>query len=108
MDFGQGFDWFAVLKFLTLASVGAWIPLLICTVVKYILSVYLTQVFVWFSIGIGVVFGVASIYCFRYIFNDAVIEPSLMLAVSYIAYFYSMSLAELEFSCFSFNMLPKK
>ncbi|KAI5677920.1 hypothetical protein M9H77_08870 [Catharanthus roseus] len=92
MDFGQGFDWFAVLKFLTLASVGAWIPLLICTVVKYILSVYLTQVFVWFSIGIGVVFGVASIYCFRYIFNDAVIEPSLMLAVSYIAYFYNVEI----------------
>ncbi|XP_026458360.1 sodium/hydrogen exchanger 8-like isoform X2 [Papaver somniferum] len=47
---------------------------------------YVTQVSVG-AVGIGLAFGVASVLWLGFIFNDTVIEISLTLAVSYLAYF---------------------
>ncbi|KAJ4960786.1 hypothetical protein NE237_020696 [Protea cynaroides] len=47
---------------------------------------FLTQVALG-AVGIGLAFGIASVLWLGFIFNDTVIEISLTLAVSYIAYF---------------------
>ncbi|MCL7031164.1 hypothetical protein MKW94_005020 [Papaver nudicaule] len=47
---------------------------------------YVTQVS-FGAVGVGLAFGVASVLWLGYIFNDTVIEISLTLAVSYLAYF---------------------
>ncbi len=39
------------------------------------------------SVGMGVAFGIASVLWLGFIFNDTVIEITLTLAVSYIAFF---------------------
>ncbi|KAE9600993.1 putative cAMP-dependent protein kinase regulatory subunit [Lupinus albus] len=61
MVLGETFNWTAIIKFLAQVSLGA--------------------------VGIGVAFGIASVLWLGFIFNDTVIEISLTLAVSYIAYF---------------------
>ncbi|OIW18087.1 hypothetical protein TanjilG_08557 [Lupinus angustifolius] len=61
MVLGETFNWIAIIKFLAQVSLGA--------------------------VGIGVAFGIASVLWLGFIFNDTVIEISLTLAVSYIAYF---------------------
>nr|XP_048318707.1 sodium/hydrogen exchanger 7-like isoform X3 [Ziziphus jujuba var. spinosa] len=61
MVLGKSFDWGAIIKFLIQASLGA--------------------------VGIGLAFGIASVLWLRFVFNDTVIEITLTLAVSYIAYF---------------------
>ncbi|XP_073024492.1 sodium/hydrogen exchanger 7-like isoform X7 [Primulina eburnea] len=61
MVLGWRFKWGAVIKFLSQVSLGA--------------------------VGMGVAFGIASVLWLRCIFNDTVIEITLTLAVSYIAYF---------------------
>ncbi|KAJ4974131.1 hypothetical protein NE237_007305 [Protea cynaroides] len=47
---------------------------------------FLTQVALG-AVGIGLAFGIASVFWLGFIFNDTVIEITLTLAVSYIAYF---------------------
>ncbi|KAL3652883.1 Son of sevenless 1 [Castilleja foliolosa] len=61
MVLGWSFNWGAVIKFLLQVSLGA--------------------------VGVGLAFGIASVLWLGFIFNDTVIEISLTLAVSYIAYF---------------------
>nr|XP_027097449.1 sodium/hydrogen exchanger 8-like isoform X2 [Coffea arabica] len=61
MVLGQSFNWGAVIKFLAQVSLGA--------------------------LGIGMAFGFASVLWLGFIFNDTVIEITLTLAVSYVAYF---------------------
>ncbi|KAG7979695.1 hypothetical protein I3843_05G144300 [Carya illinoinensis] len=61
MVLGKSFNWTAIIKFLTKVSVGA--------------------------VGIGLAFGIISVLWLGVIFNDTVIEITLTLAVSYIAYF---------------------
>ncbi|KAL4638072.1 hypothetical protein ACB092_03G124000 [Castanea dentata] len=61
MVLGQSFGWAAIIKFLTQVSLGA--------------------------VGIGLAFGIVSVLWLGFIFNDTVIEITLTLAVSYIAYF---------------------
>ncbi|KAL4638076.1 hypothetical protein ACB092_03G124200 [Castanea dentata] len=61
MVIGQSFSWAAIIKFLTQVSFGA--------------------------VGIGLAFGIVSVLWLGFIFNDTVIEITLTLAVSYIAYF---------------------
>ncbi|KAL4196021.1 hypothetical protein AMTRI_Chr04g243960 [Amborella trichopoda] len=61
MVVGQSFDTAAVVKFLTRVSLGA--------------------------VAVGLAFGIVSVVWLRFIFNDTVIEITLTLAVSYIAYF---------------------
>ncbi|KAK4597004.1 hypothetical protein RGQ29_014858 [Quercus rubra] len=61
MVLGQSFSWAAIIKFLTQVSLGA--------------------------VGIGLAFGIVSVLWLGFIFNDTVIEITLTLAVSYIAYF---------------------
>ncbi|XP_061367084.1 sodium/hydrogen exchanger 8 [Gastrolobium bilobum] len=61
MVLGETFNWVAIIKFLAQVSLGA--------------------------VGIGLAFGIASVLWLGFIFNDTVIEISLTLAVSYIAYF---------------------
>lgn len=61
MVLGKSFNWEAIIKYLTQVSLGA--------------------------LGIGLAFGFASVLWLGFIFNDTVIEISLTLAVSYIAYF---------------------
>ncbi|KAL6566294.1 Son of sevenless 1 [Orobanche gracilis] len=61
MVLGWSFSWGALIKFLSQVSLGA--------------------------VGIGLAFGISSVLWLGFIFNDTVIEISLTLAVSYIAYF---------------------
>ncbi|KAF8021104.1 hypothetical protein BT93_G1510 [Corymbia citriodora subsp. variegata] len=61
MVLGKSFDWAAIIKFLAEVSLGA-----VC---------------------IGLAFGIISVLWLGFIFNDTVIEITLTLAVSYIAYF---------------------
>ncbi|XP_050375033.1 sodium/hydrogen exchanger 7 isoform X5 [Argentina anserina] len=61
MILGKSYDWAAIIKFLCQATFGA--------------------------VGIGLAFGILSIMWLRFIFNDTVIEITLTVAVSYIAYF---------------------
>lgn len=70
MVLGWSFDWSGVVKFLTKVSVGA--------------------------VGIGLAFGIASVLWLGFIFNDTVIEISLTLAVSYIAYFTAQEGADVS------------
>ncbi|PIN13857.1 hypothetical protein CDL12_13529 [Handroanthus impetiginosus] len=58
---GWNFNWGAIIKFLSQVSLGA--------------------------VGIGLAFGIASVLWLGFIFNDTVIEITLTLAVSYIAFF---------------------
>ncbi|XP_062172474.1 sodium/hydrogen exchanger 8 [Alnus glutinosa] len=61
MVLGKSFNWAAIIKFLAQVSLGA--------------------------VGIGLAFGIISVLWLGFIFNDTVIEISLTLAVSYVAYF---------------------
>ncbi|CAK9140257.1 unnamed protein product, partial [Ilex paraguariensis] len=61
MVLGSSFNWGTVIKFLAQNSLGA--------------------------LGLGLAFGIASVLWLGFIFNDTVIEITLTLAVSYIAYF---------------------
>nr|ACF05808.1 Na+/H+ antiporter protein [Limonium gmelinii] len=61
MVLGKSFGWAEVLKFLVQVALGA--------------------------VAVGIAFGIASVVWIRCIFNDTVIEITLTLAVSYIAYF---------------------
>ncbi|XP_073147911.1 sodium/hydrogen exchanger 8 isoform X2 [Henckelia pumila] len=70
MVLGWRFKWGAVFKFLSQVSLGA--------------------------VGMGVAFGIASVLWLRCIFNDTVIEITLTLAVSYIAYFVAQEGADVS------------
>ncbi|XP_048318425.2 sodium/hydrogen exchanger 8 isoform X2 [Ziziphus jujuba] len=67
---GKSFDWGAIIKFLTQVSLGA--------------------------VGIGLAYGIASVLWLGFIFNDTVIEITLTLAVSYIAYFTAQEVADVS------------
>ncbi|PIA30112.1 hypothetical protein AQUCO_05700080v1 [Aquilegia coerulea] len=68
MVLGQSFSAGAIVKYLMQASIGA--------------------------VGIGLAFGVASVFWLGFIFNDTVIEITLTLAVSYLAYFMAQDGAD--------------
>ncbi|XP_057417543.1 sodium/hydrogen exchanger 7-like isoform X2 [Lotus japonicus] len=70
MVLGETFNWVAVIKFLAQNSLGA--------------------------VGIGLAFGIASVLWLGFIFNDTVIEISLTLAVSYLAYFTAQEGADVS------------
>ncbi|KAK9749820.1 hypothetical protein RND81_02G152900 [Saponaria officinalis] len=61
MVLGRSFNWAAIVKFLAQVSLGA--------------------------VGIGIAFGIVSVLWLGFIFSDTVIEITLTLAVSYVAYF---------------------
>ncbi|KAJ8574253.1 hypothetical protein K7X08_026058 [Anisodus acutangulus] len=67
---GWHFNWGAVIKFLVQVSLGA--------------------------VGVGIAFGIASVLWLGFIFNDTVIEISLTLAVSYVAYFTAQQGADVS------------
>ncbi|XP_043695377.1 sodium/hydrogen exchanger 8 isoform X2 [Telopea speciosissima] len=56
---------------------------------------FLTQVALG-AVGIGLAFGIASVFWLGFIFNDTVIEIALTLAVSYIAYFTAQNEADVS------------
>ncbi|KAL5554424.1 hypothetical protein UlMin_041825 [Ulmus minor] len=70
MVLGKSFNWEAVLKFLAQVSLGA--------------------------VGIGLAYGIVSVLWLRFIFNDTVIEITLTLAVSYVAYFTAQEGADVS------------
>nr|AGW30208.1 SOS1 [Reaumuria trigyna] len=70
MVLGQTFTWVEVVKFLAQVSLGA--------------------------VGIGIAFGIASVLWIGFIFNDTVIEITLTLAVSYIAYYTAQEAADVS------------
>lgn len=47
----------------------------------------LINLFPWFSVGMGMAFGLGSYLWLGFIFDDIVIEITLTLSVSYLAYF---------------------
>ncbi|ONI31919.1 hypothetical protein PRUPE_1G339200 [Prunus persica] len=61
MVLGKSYDWVEIIKFLSQVSLGA--------------------------VGIGLAYGIVSVLWLGFIFNDTVIEITLTLAVSYVAYF---------------------
>ncbi|KAL3830717.1 hypothetical protein ACJIZ3_019519 [Penstemon smallii] len=70
MVLGWSFSWGALIKFLSKVCLGA--------------------------VGIGLAFGIASVLWLGFIFNDTVIEITLTLAVSYIAYFTAQEGADVS------------
>nr|BAE95196.1 putative Na+/H+ antiporter [Suaeda japonica] len=70
MVLGRSFTWVAIVKFLLQVALGA--------------------------VGMGIVFGAASVLWLGFIFNDTVIEISLTLAVSYVAYFTAQEGADVS------------
>nr|AUS89387.1 putative sodium proton exchanger [Sesuvium portulacastrum] len=70
MVFGRSFNWGEIVKYLLQASLGA--------------------------VGIGLAFGVVSVLWLGFIFNDTVIEISLTLAVSYVAFYSAQEAAEVS------------
>ncbi|KAL7598716.1 hypothetical protein Lser_V15G22190 [Lactuca serriola] len=67
---GSTFSWGSVIKFLATVSLGA--------------------------VGMGIAFGLVSYLWLGFIFNDTVIEITLTLAVSYLAYFASQEGADIS------------
>ncbi|CAF2083156.1 unnamed protein product [Brassica napus] len=61
MVMGSTSDWSFIIKFLTQNSFGA--------------------------VGIGVAFGIASVFWLRFVFNDIVVQITVTLSVSYFAYY---------------------
>ncbi|XP_058731195.1 sodium/hydrogen exchanger 8-like [Vicia villosa] len=70
MVLGETFNSVAIIKFLAKVSLGA--------------------------VGIGLAFGIVSVLWLGFIFNDTVIEISLTLAVSYIAYYTAQESADVS------------
>ncbi|XP_056696417.1 sodium/hydrogen exchanger 7 isoform X2 [Spinacia oleracea] len=70
MVLGRSFNWASILKYLVQVSFGA--------------------------VGFGIAFGVASVLWLGFIFNDTVIEITLTLAVSYVAYFTAQEGADVS------------
>ncbi|KAH9620119.1 hypothetical protein KSS87_023887 [Heliosperma pusillum] len=70
MVLGRSFSWGAIVKFLAQVSLGA--------------------------VGIGIAFGIVSVLWLGFIFSDTVIEISLTLAVSYVAYYAAQEGAEVS------------
>ncbi|KAI4308480.1 hypothetical protein L6164_031554 [Bauhinia variegata] len=70
MVLGGSFSWVAIIKFLAVVSLGA--------------------------VGIGLAFGMASVLWLGSIFNDTVIQITLTLAVSYVAYFIAQEHADVS------------
>ncbi|XP_050375032.1 sodium/hydrogen exchanger 7 isoform X4 [Argentina anserina] len=70
MVLGKSYDWVAIIKFLSEVAFGA--------------------------VGIGLAFGIVSVVWLRLIFNDTVIEITLTLAVSYVAYFTAQEGADVS------------
>nr|AVG70998.1 SOS1 protein [Fagopyrum tataricum] len=70
MVLGKSYNWASILKYLAEVSLGA--------------------------VGIGLAFGMASVLWIGFIFNDTVIEITLTLAVSYIAYFTAQEGADVS------------
>ncbi|KAJ9546903.1 hypothetical protein OSB04_019446 [Centaurea solstitialis] len=67
---GSSFSWETIIKFLATVSLGA--------------------------VGMGIAFGLVSYLWLGYIFNDTVIEITLTVAVSYLAYFTSQEGADIS------------
>ncbi|XP_076883383.1 sodium/hydrogen exchanger 8-like [Bidens hawaiensis] len=67
---GSTFSWGTIIKFLSQVSLGA--------------------------VGMGIAFGLASYFWLGFIFNDTVIEITLTLAVSYLAYFVAQEGADIS------------
>ncbi|XP_050117869.1 sodium/hydrogen exchanger 8-like isoform X2 [Malus sylvestris] len=70
MVLGKSYDWAAIIKFLSQVTFGA--------------------------VGIGLAFGIVSVLWLGFIFNDTVIEITLTLAVSYVAYFTAQEGADVS------------
>lgn len=88
MVLGRSFTAGAILKFLTQVSLGAYVSLpfwISCWWKKVLRCLY--DFFPWFSVAVGLAFGLTSVLWLGFIFNDTVIEIALTLAVSYLAYF---------------------
>lgn len=83
---GWTFNWGAVIKFLVEVSLGAYVYLhLILVICQW--EVVWSVLFLLSRVGFGIAFGLASVLWLGFIFNDTVIEITLTLAVSYVAYF---------------------
>ncbi|KAL5563933.1 hypothetical protein UlMin_033680 [Ulmus minor] len=70
MVMGRSFHWATILKFLAQVSLGA--------------------------VGIGLAYGIVSVLWLRFIFNDSVIDITLTLAMSYVAYFTAQEGADVS------------
>ncbi|KAK4484112.1 hypothetical protein RD792_011332 [Penstemon davidsonii] len=82
MVLGWSFSWGALIKFLSQVCLGA--------------------------VGIGLAFGIASVLWLGFIFNDTVIEITLTLAVSYIAYFTVLYLDHITLRVLSVRKISRK
>lgn len=93
MVLGWSFNWGGLIKFLSRVSLGAYVHLLLadnntqCILLNCFISFY--------SVAMGFAFGMASVLWLGFIFNDTVIEISLTLAVSYLAFFTVRTLLSL-------------
>lgn len=100
MVLGWNFNWGGLVKFLSQVSLGAYVHVLLpdmntrCILLNFFMS--------FDSVAMGLAFGVASVLWLGFIFNDTVIEISLTLAVSYLAFFTVRNLLNL---CYYYETL---
>lgn len=88
MVLGKSYDWAAIIKFLSEVSFGAYVSYFLWEKRTDLLWLYkYITLFIWSSVGIGLAFGIISVLWLGFIFNDTVIEITLTVAVSYVAYF---------------------
>lgn len=59
---------------------------IVTIVCRYLLSQFILCVLI-FSVGIGLAFGIASVFWLKFVFNDTVIQITVTLSVSYFSYY---------------------
>lgn len=98
MALGQSFSWGAIVEFLAKVSLGAYVDFSLSFFPsEQCISSFSSKgtwkviqdvsFFSLSSVAMGVAFGIASVLWLGFIFNNTVIEITLTLAVSYIAFF---------------------
>lgn len=88
MVMGHNSDWGSIIKFLVQNSFGAYefFPLISGIVCRYLFSQFILCVLI-FNVGIGLAFGIASVFWLKFVFNDTVIHITVTLSVSYFSYY---------------------
>lgn len=88
MALGSSFTAGDIVTFLSKVSLGAYVPWVIQLHIGYqSMMIQIISFSVFSRVAVGLAFGIASVLWLGFMFNDTVIEITLTLAVSYIAYF---------------------
>lgn len=91
MVLGGSFNAGSIIVFLTEVSLGSYVQFFSYNFhtfqYGYQVSINNNRYLFLGSVALGLAFGIVSLIWLRFIFNDTIIEMTLTLAVSYIAFF---------------------